>query len=1131
MAFLTGKASREDLPDFTSTLRDPASWKPGELRSLDLAGHVTAMAVEPVLGLMAIGSSTGSVNIYGSPASTIRFSLRNARPRFLAFAQAASKFLCIDTKNNLHVWDISDEPVLDGVLQVSGAVNSLVVSPSHFHAFLALQDGRIVTYDLDRLIPSPYIIPNLWVQHEEKVGSFRKRNTSSTPMASDLVVHPRDLNLLLIAYDYGVVLWDIAKRTAIRAYENCPSNENTQEMKDRRIVTSLAFHPSGTMFAVGHMDGSISFWATDANDWPLCMRTMSPEMPASQPRMPREPIFKLAWSGFPDMNECQSLLMGKDGNGADVYRLGGSTFDYANGETTLAVLGGLLPSDPSGVSIVQFPPFTPPIPLPAPTSNGITPELRETMRASLYATGVYLFPTQAAAEDFILLPRSSPHLGGAHDPVTIFISSEAGHESPQQGKQDSSRMVAAYEFPPPIVALLPDIGGSSHAVPHSGELDSISPWIPVSFSASSLNSSKIIPDPRTFRLPFELWAGPEKVLGATIVQLGKRPLARLIKWWIEQGFEAELSGRGAGSRVPLRGGTAFPDFESRNAPDQRLAKYSSHRILVTHHEDMTIRFHDMSPHLLLSSPMRFEYPQPLSHLTINLALLFANQILPSTIANGAPRVRSATVSQESLEVVVVLETGAVVVFGFFEEETSRGSGRKSMEDGAEATSQGNQELIGLIHSSRRTHDGFYPVCLLNPERGEVISIATSEIGFLAVAYEQGLLIVVDMRGPFIILREDQKSERRHSRTPDVVSHLKWTICNIDSEGDSALRLVASYQSGVTKVFTLKHSDTAPTGIKESRFVVAPNPAQISHSSMAHPLAAFVIDAHSGAECPASVAAFQKLMADDESIATGGLSRAHRAKVKDEEVECFLILASAKELRCHANMVGKRIAKVDWSRDGPIKHAAVVERSTWRALVAFTENREAIVYSLPTLERLHSFPLFPMANDKLGELSVDSEGDFVEVFPYPSTPSIVLQTLFNIRRPLPPHVNFAEPYLAAPAHPGPYNPGSNVLSSWIWGPKITSGTEIDGILAGPNRPPPRAVVEAEQKKAAEPARRATAADNDGQDVYSRLQNALSERGEMLENLEEKFASLESASKDMVAQAKRVAAQSAAKGWFF
>lgn len=34
-------------------------------------------------------------------------------------------------------------------------------------AFIALQSGEIMTFDVDRLCPSPYVIYNAWLDHQE----------------------------------------------------------------------------------------------------------------------------------------------------------------------------------------------------------------------------------------------------------------------------------------------------------------------------------------------------------------------------------------------------------------------------------------------------------------------------------------------------------------------------------------------------------------------------------------------------------------------------------------------------------------------------------------------------------------------------------------------------------------------------------------------------------------------------------------------------------------------------------------------------------------------------------------------------------------------------------------------------
>ena len=63
------------------------------------------------------------------------------------------------------------------------------------------------------------------------------------------------------------------------------------------------------MFAMGHENGAISFWSLKEEDKPIMVRTLDdididrPVLPETLPKSsagPREPIFKLTWSAFPE---------------------------------------------------------------------------------------------------------------------------------------------------------------------------------------------------------------------------------------------------------------------------------------------------------------------------------------------------------------------------------------------------------------------------------------------------------------------------------------------------------------------------------------------------------------------------------------------------------------------------------------------------------------------------------------------------------------------------------------------------------------------------------------------------------------------------------------------------------------
>lgn len=93
--------------DLSSTLRDADTWSPRPLRRLGISGDVTALAVEPLSGLLVLGTSRGSLHLYGSPAASLELAVPGApyrSIRFIAFAQLVKKLVVVgmDLPANAH---------------------------------------------------------------------------------------------------------------------------------------------------------------------------------------------------------------------------------------------------------------------------------------------------------------------------------------------------------------------------------------------------------------------------------------------------------------------------------------------------------------------------------------------------------------------------------------------------------------------------------------------------------------------------------------------------------------------------------------------------------------------------------------------------------------------------------------------------------------------------------------------------------------------------------------------------------------------------------------------------------------------------------------------------------------------
>lgn len=244
----------------------------------------------------------------------------------------------------------------------------------------------------------------------------------------------------------------------------------------RPSVTSIAVHPAGHFFAVGHADGTIAFWAVEDANQPLLVRTLDEldvdkvdgealeahlNKATTHGPSPREPIFKLAWSGFPNSP------------------------DPRGGETALTILGGFTPENGFGLTVLWFPTFNPEDP--PPIQDGLHPSIATAIRQSLDEPRCFIYSTNAPVQDFYLVPRDSPHFNYTYDPYAILILVDAG-----QG----ARMVDSREFPPPCFArpqVQPAPPGTSQT--EEDTLDALN---------AALESLSMAAYPQPVGMPFEL---------------------------------------------------------------------------------------------------------------------------------------------------------------------------------------------------------------------------------------------------------------------------------------------------------------------------------------------------------------------------------------------------------------------------------------------------------------------------------------------------------------------------------------------------------------------------------------------------------------------------------------------------
>ncbi|KAF8634948.1 hypothetical protein AX15_000677 [Amanita polypyramis BW_CC] len=1021
----------------------------------------------------------------------------------------------MDDNNQLFVWDIAGygQPQLLATARYD-QTNFVLTSPSHSHVgdfvtlfgrkfklmvqtFLLMHTGEVKTYDLLCLRKSRYTLPNLWDLYKRKVASTSKGHEQSLRTSVEVVAYPRDLNLLFVAYAGGVILSDLTQRNIIRAYEytippGAPGGAGLTSPDALTLrqpsVTCMAVHPTGHFFAVGYTDGSVAFWAVEDEDQPLLVKTLDTDdvnivnaqkldqllsSPGLTNESSREPVFKLSWSGFPNSS------------------------DPRGGRTILTVLGGPNANEPPGLTVFELPAFNPTDPLTATPSdipNLLHPHFRKAMRESLFPLKTYFYSTQDIVQDYLLIPRDNPHYAGTFDPVAIIVMT---------GPDTTTRSLTAFEFPPP--AFKED---ESHTTERpAGTVD---PDELASELEATLQSLMESSEPQRLGMPFPLCTGAADLINARLLTVDRKFYEVLI---------ADRDRRAR--RLNLAGGDAWADASKEH--DSTFAKFQPHRIMVTYNQDGTVQFFDISAQLLSVQiaenlrPMALEheFPTPLPALTVDVHTVYGDPQVTSLLRSDTEKVPRITLTEFSPQCacVVAVETGELIVFRM----------RNSpFVDSYHSKEPLDAELISLAHIEAPGGKQLEPYLMISQRAGRVEASSITNIGLLAVSYSDESFVVIDIKASKIILRKSQqKRKSRHTinfhltsdSTVDPVVELVWAVCSIEKDPQARLRLLAIHLSGRTDLISfMQGTDTSAWSVfgETISAEAIPNPLQYG---------SFVLDEKTGST----------LDADRERLFLTQYNT-------NSDIRPIFVTTGSKGARAYAGVNGQRIAKIDWSngKTGHVQTAQIVEKTGSYALVAFTDKHFALVYSLPYLDHLHTLDLPPIPSLPP---SIDRSGDFIALSPHPISGKIheaVYGTLFDFRRAYSlPDVELIPPQPSIPSQPQPVSVGpSSLLSAWFRFGLSMSGEQLDTLLGGPERPIP----EPEPRKFDRPgekessvfklASRATTVHNE---LYGRLTSTLSERGQILEDLGERFNSLEEGSRKMVAQAKKLAAQQSAKSW--
>ncbi|KAK9365952.1 lethal giant larvae like, C-terminal-domain-containing protein [Lipomyces kononenkoae] len=404
-----------------------------DIARFGIHGGISVLAFDPVQSLLAAGTDTGRVYVFGQPGVEVEFDLCPGKPILHLRIVKSIYLVSVDGNNAVTVLSLDTKDVLS-VFTPNSPITAMESDPALDWLFLGLENGLTIVYDVDRGTKAPY-----------RIGNLQKTALPRAPMSPVLFIalHPRSFQVILIGYENCAVVYSMVDENIllVLAYEVPPGapggdlhpSQHTRSRFPR--LTTGAWHPNGHHIVTAYEDGCFVFW--DAKEGVLLQARTVEDTEVNIARQsyvstsdiadnPREPIYRLAWC-------CTT-------NPED---------------TSLLIAGGQPGSLPlKGITYMEFGP-TPLIQITSYQAQGDHYSQPRRQR-------IYPVPEGADPVDFIMIPRMSPYYAGNHDPFALLVILSSGELYSIEYPTGAALPVASM-FPPSLCWIQPRMSAFSVA--------------------------------------------------------------------------------------------------------------------------------------------------------------------------------------------------------------------------------------------------------------------------------------------------------------------------------------------------------------------------------------------------------------------------------------------------------------------------------------------------------------------------------------------------------------------------------------------------------------------------------------------------------------------------------------------
>lgn len=245
----------------------------------------SALAFDPKLKLLAIGTKSGALRVFGAPGVEWTGQHKeDVQVAQLFFLPEQGRLISLCSDNSLHLWEINStkdgkNSTLTEVKSFSiennkmKTVSACCLTTNYEQLLLGTEGGNILILDvksfslMDQIIYQDVVMQNVPDDFKVNPGAVES-----------IAVHAKDPDKFLIGYNRGlVVLWDIKASNSEQTY-----NSTLQ-------LESLCWSRSGQEFMSSHADGSYIIWS--------CSDSTEPKEPALTPYgpFPCKAIGKIEW--------------------------------------------------------------------------------------------------------------------------------------------------------------------------------------------------------------------------------------------------------------------------------------------------------------------------------------------------------------------------------------------------------------------------------------------------------------------------------------------------------------------------------------------------------------------------------------------------------------------------------------------------------------------------------------------------------------------------------------------------------------------------------------------------------------------------------------------------------------------